>query len=119
MDIMRRINEGTLRKAPAKDIEAVKAKIVENAHEIIEQGARIRPLMVDDVQVGWCRGIHTSERTLLKHWIKEPNDYIVNVLMLGTTFSKEEIEAMSGYEIRSLTEVVQQMSAYDNSIVPY
>jgi hypothetical protein len=119
MDIMRRINEGTLKKAPAREIEAVKAKIIENCGEIIEQGARIRPLMQDGKQVGWCRGIHISERQLLKHWIKEPNDYVASTLMLGTTFSKAEVDAMSSFEIRSLAEVVQRMSQYDSSLVPY
>ena len=120
MDIMRRINEGSLRSTPIEYVEAVKAKVIENCTELIEHGARIRPLMRDDgVQVGWCRGVHVGERAKLKHWITDPNDYILNILMLGTSFSKEELEAMSGYEIRSLTEVVQQMSAYDNSLMPY
>lgn len=119
MDIMRRINAGELRKASPAHIEGIKAKIVENCEEIVEQGARVRPLMSGDIQVGWCRGVHGSERQLLKHWIKEPNDYIMHVLVLGTSFTKEEIEAMSGTEIRGLTEVVQQMTLYDNALFPY
>jgi hypothetical protein len=119
MDIMRRINAGEIRQAPVKEIEAVKAKIIENCEELIRQGARIRPLMSGGKQIGWCRGVHFSERQMLKRWIKDPNDYILNILLLGTTLSEEEIEAMSGQEARSLTEVIQQMTLYDNSLIPY
>jgi hypothetical protein len=119
MDIMRRINEGELKKAPSEYIEAVKAKIILNCEELIMQGARVRPLMSDGKQVGWCRGVHVSERQMLKHWIKDPNDYILNVLLLGTSYTTLEIEEMSAFEVRSLTEVVQQMTAYDASLMPY
>lgn len=119
MDIMRKINEGEIKKAPVPYIENIKEKIISNCEEIIEQGARIRPLMVDGQQVGWCRGVHSSERALLKRWVKDPNDYIMHMLMLGTSFSKEEVEDMDAVEIRGLTEVVQQMSMYDSSLVPY
>jgi hypothetical protein len=119
MDIMRRINDGEVRVAPVPFIEAIKEKVVRNCEEIVEQGARIRPLMSGDKQVGWCRGVHYSERQLLKQWIKDPNDYILRVLVLGTSFSEGEVEAMDAGEIRMLTEVVQQMSSYDGSLVPY
>ena len=119
MDIMRRISAGEIKKAPLPQIESIKEKVVSNCEEIVEQGARIRPLMSGDRQVGWCRGVHLPERQLLKHWIKDPNDYILHVLVLGTSFTKEEIEGMDAGEIRALTEVVQQMSMYDSSLVPY
>ena len=119
MDIMRRINAGEIKQAPIKQVEAVKMKIIENCEELIRQGARVRPLMSNGKQVGWCRGVHFSERHMLKRWVKDPNDYILNILLLGTTFSKEEIEEMSGFEVKSLTEVIQQMTLYDNSLIPY
>jgi hypothetical protein len=119
MDIMRRINEGGIKKAPVKYIEAVRSKVVDNCGELIEQGARVRPLLADGKQVGWIRGVHAAERSILKHWISDPNDYIESILLLGTTFSKEEVAAMSGLEVRSLTNVVQQMSIYDSSLSAY
>jgi hypothetical protein len=119
MDIMRRINDGELKKAPVPYIESIKGKITANCEEIVEQGARIRPLMAGDDQVGWCRGVHSSERAQLKRWIKDPNDYILHMLLLGTSFTREEIEVMDAVEVRALTEVIQQMSAYDSSLIPY
>lgn len=76
MDIMRRINDGELRTAPAEEIEKIKDKITENCEELIEVGARIRPLFVDGKQIGWVRGIHLQERRVLRRWVRDPNDYV-------------------------------------------
>jgi hypothetical protein len=119
MDIMRRITEGGMKKAPAEYVEAVKKQITENSEELIEVGARVRPLLVDAKQIGWARGIHPQERRMLKRWIQDPNDYVQSICLLATTFSKDEIEEMSSDEIRSLTQVVHQMSEYDMTLYPY
>lgn len=119
MDIMNRLSSGSLKKAPVETIERVKTEITANCEEIIEVGARIRPLMVGDAQVGWVRGLHTQERKTLKRWIRDPNDYIALTLQHATSFSQAEIEAMQSFEIRSLVEVVRQMSDYDVSLYPY
>lgn len=119
IDIMRRIAEGDVKKAPAEYIEQVRRRITENCEELIETGARVRPLLVGGKQVGWVRGIHPQERRILKRWIQDPNDYVLNILLLATTFSKGEIEAMSGDEIRNLTKVVHQMSDHDMTMYPY
>jgi hypothetical protein len=119
MDIMRRINDGELHTAPSEEIEKVKEEITQNCEELIEVGARIRPLLVEGKQVGWVRGIHLQERRILKRWVRDPNDYVALTLQNATTFTREEIEAMQAYEIRSLVEVVRRMSDYDLSLYPY
>jgi hypothetical protein len=119
VDIMRRIHSGELKKAPFGHIEEVKRKISENCEELIETGARIRPLMVDKKQVGWVRGLHPQERLILKRWIKEPNDFVANALRLATAFTEEEIDDFSALEARSLAEVVRRMTDYDTSLFPY
>src|SRR5271157_1704985 len=119
MDIMRRISSGELRKAPAETVERVKAEITENCEELIEVGARIRPLLVDGKQVGWVRGVHMQERRMLKRWVRDPNDYVALTLQHATTFAREEIEAMQVEEVRALAEVVRQMSEHDLSLFPY
>lgn len=119
MDIMRRISEGEIRKAPVAYVEQIRKQITDNCEELIEFGARIRPLLVEGKQVGWVRGIHPQERRMFKRWIQDPNDYILNVVSLATTFSKEEIEELSADEIRNITKVVQQMTDYDLSLYPY
>lgn len=118
-DLMKRINDGDLRKAPVAAVERIKRQISENCEELIEVGARVRPLLVNDQQIGWVRGVHPQERRMLKRWIKDPNDYILNTLLLATTFTSVELEDMSAMEIRALTEVVRQMSEYDMSLFPF
>jgi len=120
MDIMRQINDGVFRPPPsAKDVEEVKTEITDNCEELIEVGARIRPLLVDGKQVGWVRGVHMQERRMLKRWVREPNDYVALSLKYATSFTLAEIEAMQPEEIRSLADVVRNMSDRDLSLYPY
>jgi hypothetical protein len=120
MDIMRRITDGSLLPTPPpQDVEEIKRAITENCEEIIEIGARIRPLLVDGKQVGWIRGISPQERRALKRWVRDPNDYVALVLKFATSYTAEEIEALQGDELRSLVEVVKQMSEHDLSLYPY
>jgi hypothetical protein len=119
MDIMRRISDGQTQLAPAEDVERIKQEISENCEELIEIGARIRPLMCDGKQIGWVRGIHSAERKIMRRWVRDPNDYVAMTILHATTFTKEEIEAMQGLEIRSIVEVIKQMSNYDLSLYPY
>jgi hypothetical protein len=119
MDLMRQINEGRLKPAPAKDVEEVKAAITENCEELIEVGARIRPLLVDGKQVGWVRGVHIQEKRMLKRWVRDPNDYVALSLKYATSFSMEEIEALQTEELRSLVDVVRSMSERDIMLYPY
>jgi hypothetical protein len=118
-ELMRRINDGDFVKAPAESVERIKREIAENCEELIETGARIRPLLVGDAQVGWVRGIHPQERKMFKRWVKNPDDFVLNVLLLATTFSKQEIEGMTAVELRSLAEVVRLMGEYDMALYPY
>jgi hypothetical protein len=118
-DIMRRINDGEFVRVQPGELQKVKHEITDNCEELIETGARIRPLLVEGQQVGWVRGIHPVERRMLKRWIKEPNDFVFNVLKLATSFTDEEINAFSGLEIRNLAEVVKRMSEYDMALFPY
>ncbi|MGC2234096.1 MAG: hypothetical protein WBA09_21530, partial [Candidatus Acidiferrum sp.] len=106
-------------KAPISYIEEIKKQIVSNCEELIETGARIRPLLVGGKQVGWVRGLHLQERLILKRWIKEPNDFVANSLLLATSLTSEEIDDFTAVEVRSLAEVVRRMMEYDMSLFPY
>jgi len=120
MDIMRQLNEGALKNAPtSQELEKIRQEISENCEELIEMGARIRPLLVDSVQVGWVRGLHPQERKVLKRWVREPNDYVALLLQYATSFTADEIEKLQPFEIRSLVEVTRRMSEYDVSLFPF
>src|SRR5271156_3577273 len=119
MDIMRKISDGDLRPAPAEDVERVKSEITENCEELIEIGARIRPLLVEGKQVGWVRGVHLQERRMLKRWVREPNEYVALSMKYATSFSMEEIAALQADELRGLVDVVRTMSDRDISLFSY
>src|SRR5271167_1566476 len=120
MDLMRQISEGRLKPAPAKDVQEVKSAISDACEELIEIGARIRPLLLEDgKQIGWVRGLHLQERKIMKRWIQQPNDFVALTLVHATSFSREEIEAMQSEEITSLVSLVREMTDYDLALYPY
>lgn len=118
-ELLDRINSGDLKTAAPEFLDAVRHKVAENCEELIEMGARIRPLMVGEKQVGWVRGIHVTERKLLKRWVKEPNDFITNILLLATSFDIDEIDNLTGAEISSVMGIIRKMSEYDMTLWPY
>jgi len=119
MDLMRKINDGLVVKAPTDYLKKVRASVTDNCDELIEVGARIRPLIVDNQQIGWVRGVHHTERRRLSRWVHEPNEFIVSVLTLATSLSKDEIEQLSSVEIHNLVELIQTMTEFDVSLYPY
>jgi hypothetical protein len=119
VDLMRQINDGLLKKAPTEYVERVRGEITEACEELLEIGARIRPLMAGKRQVGWVRGLHPAERKMLNRWLIRQDDIVSNVLSLTTSFSPEEVESFTSTEIRSLLNVIRQMTEYDVSLFPY
>jgi hypothetical protein len=120
MDIMRQLNDGRIKDAPTSaELEKIRQEISENCEELIEIGARIRPLLIEGVQVGWVRGLHPQERKMLKRWVREPNDYIALLLQHATSLTANEIEKLQPFEVRSLVEVTRRMSEYDISLFPF
>lgn len=111
--------QGQVKAAPPEYVQDVRQKVSENCEELIEMGARIRPLMDGDRQVGWIRGVHASERKQLKRWLKDPDDFIFNMLLLATSYTAEEIGVMSSPEVYGLIETVRKMSECDISLFPY
>jgi len=118
-ELLERIQSGSDRPVPTEYLGAVRQKVSENCEELLEIGARIRPLMNGDKQIGWVRGVHLSERKQLKRWIKDPDDFILNMLLLGTSFTAEEVETMSVTEVFQLVEIVRKMTDYDISLSPF
>jgi hypothetical protein len=118
-ELLARVQSGQYKPAPTEYIAAVRQKVSENCEELLEMGARIRPLMNGNKQVGWVRGVHGSERKQLKRWIKDPDDFILNMILLGTSYKPEEIANMSSTEVYELIEIIRKMTEYDISLTPY
>jgi hypothetical protein len=119
VDLLRQINEGSIQKAPNEHLDAVKHIITDNCDELIEIGARIRPLMVDEQRIGWVRGFHNTERKRLSRWVHNPNDFLISTLTLATSLKREEIEEFSALEMHNMVHLVQKMTEYDVSLFPY
>lgn len=119
IDLMRKINDGVVQKVPSEFIKEMRSKISHNCEELIEQGARIRPLIVDGKSLGWVRGIHLAERKILNRWILDSNDFLSAIISLCTTLSKKEIEELTGNEVRRLAELIAKMSEFDLSLYPF
>ena len=119
VNLMNQLAEGKIEVASSEYVEQVRDKVVESLGELIDIGARIRPLLIDDKQVGWVRAIHNTERRILQRWLYRPNDYLTTILKTATTLTEEEITNLSGLEIRNLVQVVKTMSEADVSIYPY
>src|SRR5271157_2590426 len=62
VDLMRKINEGVVQQVSSVAIDEIRNEISRNCEEIIDQGARVRPLLADTKQIGWVRGLHMTER---------------------------------------------------------
>jgi hypothetical protein len=119
VELMRKINDGLVNEIPNEYLQAVRSEIVQNCEEIIEQGARVRPLMADGKQIGWVRGLHVSERRILTRWVFDVNDFIATVVKTCTTLTEDEINDLSSHELRRLAELISQMTARDLSLYPY
>jgi hypothetical protein len=119
VDLMRRINEGSIQTVPGEFLQQTREKVVDACEELLDVGARIRPLIVGRQQIGWVRGIHNSERRVLSRWLWDTNDYIGHVLQTATTLSAEQVAELTAAEVKNLVEVVKSMSDYDISLFPY
>jgi hypothetical protein len=119
VDLMRKISEGVVPQASTAQILEVRTVISKNCEELIEQGARIRPLMSGNKQIGWVRGLHIVERKLLQRWIFDTNEFLAAVMKTCTTLTVEEINQLSGFEMRRLAELIAKMGVYDLSLFPY
>lgn len=117
--LMNRIHAGEWRKAVPEVLNSVRTRVTAACEELIEVGARIRPLMVGEKRVGWIRGLHLTERKLLERWYGKGQEFVVEALLIATTFSREDLSLFTGREIHSLTKLVKDMSEYDLSLAPY
>lgn len=117
--LMDKINSGELDSARLESVEALRQIINPFFEEILEVGARIRPLKRNNIQIGWVRGLSLSERKLLANWYSSDVERLIQGFKLATTLSDKDIKNLSGYEFRSLTKLVSEISDSDMSYYPF
>lgn len=118
-ELMKKISSGeigTVRSGVARKVRQDVSSVFE---EIIEVGARIRPILLSGKRVGWIRGLSVTERKLLSSWFYDQNELIIKALSYATSFSEVEITNLNSYEFRSLLRLSNIMSSADVSLYPY
>ena len=118
-ELARKLSEGVLRRAPTEYVGKVRGEVTEACDELIGMGARIRPLMADGRQIGWVRGLHDTERRILRRWVPAPADFVFRCLLLTTSLRDEEVVSLSSPEVRKLVQLVMAMGDRDASLYPY
>jgi hypothetical protein len=119
VELMRRLNDGSLEEAPSAYLQETRENISSAIEELVEVGARIRPLFTGGKQIGWVRGVHPSERKPLKRWVFGETNVIERLLQLGTTLTVDEIRGLSMIEMRSLMRLVRAMTDSDLRLYPF
>lgn len=117
-ELMNQIFSGGMQKTTPEVIRVVRLHVSEACEELLDIGARIRPLMVGDTRVGWVRGLHVTERKLLSRWYTG-TEFIENTLLLATSLTREELNHCTGREVFQLAKLVKEMTEFDLSLAPY
>lgn len=119
VDLMQALNDGRLEQAPSAYLQQIREEISIAIEELLEVGARVRPLLVKGERIGWVRGVHPSERKALKRWIFEDVEIIENLILLGTTLTLDEVRALSLVEMRSVMRLINRMTESDLRLYPF
>jgi hypothetical protein len=117
-ELMNEIFSGSIQHAEPDLIADVRSRVSDACEELLDMGARIRPLMVGTKRVGWVRGVHTTERKLLYRWYQDL-EFVENILLLATSFTRDQLNKLTGVEVFALARVVKEMTEYDISLAPY
>lgn len=117
-ELMNRIFAGGFKKATPEVVESVRLLVSDACEELLDVGARVRPLLLGDSRTGWVRGLHITERKLLGRWYKGL-EFVEESLLLATSLTRKEIEQMTSVEVHTLAKLVKDMTDYDMSLAPY
>ena len=118
-DLLNRLNTGDFDAPEPEFVDKVRTDVSGALAELIEWGFRARPLMCGSEFKGMVRGVHPQERRQVFLWHKDPFRRISMILSLGTTFTKEEIDDLDGYEATMLLRTIDRMTTADLSLYPY
>lgn len=119
VDLMNSINSGELVQKNSELAEDVKDQVSRAMEEIITVGARIRPLKVKDLRVGWVRPLFYSEKLFLERLYDSPEERNQLVLTHCTTLTRQEIMSLDLYEMRSVLKLISGLNLADYSLYPF
>jgi hypothetical protein len=118
-DLMNQINSGEMKFKQSEIASEVKAQVSEALTEIIQRGARARPLFINSARVGWVRPLAYSERKILDQFSQSADERFTLILSHCTTLTEKEIEDLDIHEFNSLLIHIHRMTLADLSLYPF
>lgn len=117
--LMNEIFAGMHKRTAPQTVLQVKTAVSAACEELIEYGARIRPLLIDDKPAGWVRGLHLTERKALRLWFPNSLDFVENAVLMSTSLTREQVNSLTSQDIYGLAKLIKDMGDYDLSLLPY
>jgi hypothetical protein len=118
-ELLQQLMDGDTAPRSSKAAEGLRSKVAPALHELIDQGARVRPLLLDGKHMGYVRGLHGTERRLIRNWYPDPEMRVLQLVAHGTTLNNDEVESLSGTEIQNLLRQINAITEADFSLYPY
>lgn len=118
-DLMQRLNDGRLIQVPSSEILKLRTAISTELEELLEVGARIRPLLCNKERIGWVRGVHPAERKILQRYFSDPIELAEQVVKIGTSLTEDYVRHLGSREMHGLLRVVTEMTNSDIRLYPY
>lgn len=117
-ELLQQLHDGRIQQVSSAALVKVRDTIAFETEELLEVGARIRPLFSGKEKIGWVRGVHLSERKHLQRYVADPMELLSHIVLLGTSVSKEYLRSLSSLELRSLVRVIAEMTNSDLRLYP-
>lgn len=118
-DLMNQINKGEVTPRSSVYALLVKEEISDALIELMTFGARVRPLFLEDEQVGWVRPFSNSERKQVNLWFPSEVTKIQTLLQFCTTLDTPTINDLDTVELNILLRIITKGHLADLSLIPY
>jgi hypothetical protein len=118
-DLMHDISNGSLAVKSSKYAEEVKHKVTEAMIEIIQFGARVRPLMLGSERIGWARAVSYGEKKQIDTWYPSETEQIETTLCYATTLTRDDIRSLDMVELNNVLRAILKLNLADLTLFPY
>ena len=117
--LMDQIASGELKYHQSNIAQEVKGRVTTAMDEIIQLGARIRPLKLNGKRVGWIRPLAYAERKILDQLIEDESERILLTLTHCTSLTEDEVLDLDIHELNSILHRLYNANVADLSLFPY
>lgn len=99
------------------ELEEIRANTIISVGESLYYGARPRPLLRDGSPVGYARGLRQAEKYWLNNMFPSPVDRTVEMVLLATTLTREQVYAMSAIELKRVLQLIHHETRSDSRLL--